>query len=101
MFILSELFQSLAFLVDGVCQILYWLLFARIIVSWLPVDPYSTVVQFLHQVTEPLLAPLRRIPLQLGMLDLTPLIAFLILWFVRRIVVQVLMTLALQFGAGH
>lgn len=101
MFIFGELFQSLAFLVNGICQILYWLLFARIIVSWLPVDPYTGIVQFLHQVTEPLLAPLRRIPLQLGMLDLSPLIAFFILQFINRILVRILLTLAVQFGAGH
>lgn len=101
MFIFGELFQSLAFLVDGICQILYWLLFARIVVSWLPVDPYHSVVQFLHQVTEPLLAPFRRIPLHLGMFDLTPLLAFTALYFINRILVRILLTLARQFGAGH
>ncbi len=100
MFILGEFFQSLAFLVNGICQILYWLLFARIIISWFPVDPYHSVVQFLFQVTDPLLNLFRRIPLQIGMLDLTPLLAFFVLQFVNRVLVRLLLMLALQFGAG-
>ncbi len=100
MFIVGEIFQSLAFLVNGICQILYWLLIARIVISWFPVDPFNTAVQFLMQVTEPILAPLRRIPLQIGMLDLTPLLAFMILQFLNRILVRILVGLALQFGAG-
>lgn len=100
MFILGELFSALAMLANGICQILYWLLFARIIVSWLPVDPYHTVVQFLNQVTEPLLAPFRRLPLQIGAFDLSPLVAFTALYFINRVLVRVLLTLAYRFGAG-
>ena len=98
MFILGEFFHSLAFLVDGLCQLMYWLLMARIIVSWLPVDPYHSVVQFLMQVTDPILSLFRRIPLQIGALDLSPLVAFFVLSFVNRILVHILMSLAVQFG---
>ncbi len=98
MFILGEFFQALALLVNGICQILYWLLFARIIVTWLPVDPYHSVVQFLTQVTEPILAPFRRLPLQVGGLDLSPLLAFITLFFIRNVLVRILIGHAVQFG---
>lgn len=101
MFVIGELFNSLAFLVNAICQILYWLLVARIIISWFPVEPYHPVMQFLFQVTEPILAPLRRIPLQVGAMDLTPLIAFMILFFLNRVLVRILVNLAYQFGAGQ
>ncbi len=100
MFILGEFFRALALLVDGVCQILYWLLFARIILSWFPVDPYHGVVQFLYQVTEPILAPFRRLPLQFGMLDISPIVAFMALFFIRNVLVRILAGLAVQMGAG-
>ena len=101
MFILGELFQSLAVLIDGISQLLYWLLFARIIISWFPVDPYHNVVQFLFQVTDPLLAIFRKIPLQFGMVDLSPIFAFTALYFINRVLVRILLTLAFQFGAAH
>ena len=61
MFIIGTVLQGLAMLVNGICTILYWLIFARIIISWLPVDPFSSPVQFLNQVTDPILEPLRNV----------------------------------------
>jgi YggT family protein len=58
-------------------------LFARIIISWFPIQPNSglaSVYAFLHAVTEPVLGPIRRIIPPIGMggmgLDLSPLIVF-------------------------
>jgi len=98
MFIFGELFQALAILVSGICTILYWLLIARIVVSWLPVDPYHSIVLFLVQITDPILIPFRKLPLQIGMLDLSPLVAFVAIIFVRNVLVSILMKLAQQFS---
>ncbi len=98
MFILDILFQGLAMLVNGVCTLLYWLLFARIIISWLPVDPYSSLVQFLTQITDPILQPLKKLPLQIGMLDLSPIVAFFALYVTNRILVTILIHCAYYFG---
>jgi len=100
MFVIGELFKSLAFLVNGVCTLLYWLLFARIIISWLPVDPYHAVVQFLTQVTDPILAPFKKLPLQIGLLDLTPLVAFIAIQFVNTVLVRILLNVAYQLNAA-
>ena len=100
MFILGELFQSLAFLVNGICTILYWLLIARIVISWFPVDPYHGVVQFLHQATDPILLPFRRLPLQIGMIDFAPLVAFITLQFIGKVLVRILLVAAYKFGAS-
>lgn len=100
MVILSEVFKALAMLVNGICTILYWCLFARIIISWFPVDPYSNIVQFLYQVTDPLLVPLRRIALRIGPIDFTPLLAFIFLYLVNRVLVVFLLSLAYKFQGG-
>jgi YggT family protein len=100
MFILGELFRALAIFVSGACQIIYWLLIARIVISWFPVDPYHGVVQFLFQVTDPILALFRRLPLQIGMLDLSPIAAFVAIVFIRNVLVAILVGLAQQFGVA-
>lgn len=100
MFVFGIIFQGLAMLVNGVCTLLYWLLFARILISWFPVDPFSGPVLFLNQVTDPILAPLRRLPLRIGMLDLSPLVAFFMLYITNRILTTVLLMLAYKFGGG-
>ena len=98
MFVFGIIFQALAMLVNGICTILYWLLFARILISWFPVDPFSGPVQFLHQVTDPILEPLRRLPLRIGMLDLTPLAAFFILYVTNQVLSTILLRIAFQFA---
>ncbi len=97
MFVFGILFQGLAMLVNGVCTILYWMIFARIIISWFPVDPFSAPVQFLNQVTDPILEPLRRLPLRMGMMDFSPLVAFFAIYVTNRVLVTILLRLAVQF----
>lgn len=57
-------------------------IFARAILSWFNMDPRSPLIQMLDAVTEPVLEPIRRIMPRLGMIDLSPLIAILLLQFV-------------------
>ena len=45
MFVLGELFKSLAFLFNTIFNILYFLLIIRIILSWFAVNHYSEIVQ--------------------------------------------------------
>ena len=65
------------------------ILFARIIISWFPVNPgggMSTVYGFLYSLTEPVLGPIRRIIPPIGMggmgLDLSPMIVTFGLLFI-------------------
>ena len=59
---------------------------ARAMLSWFQGGYYHPVGRFLVQITEPLLAPLRRyIPPTSG-LDFTPLAALIILWLVEQVV---------------
>ena len=51
----------------------------RVISSWLPISPYSPWVRWSYQLSEPILQPLRRIIPALGGLDLTPIIAYILL----------------------
>lgn len=97
MFIFGIIFQGLALLVNGVCTILYWLIFARIIISWLPVDPFSGPARFVIQMTDPILEPIRRLPLHIGMMDFSPFVAFFILFLTNRILVAIFLRLAAPF----
>ena len=51
----------------------------RVISSWLPISPHSPWVRWSYLLSEPLLAPLRRIVPGLGGLDLTPIVAYILL----------------------
>ncbi|MFL7791087.1 MAG: YggT family protein [Anaerolineae bacterium] len=71
---------------------------AIIIRSLLPlfrVSPYHPAMRFLIQITEPILAPLRRHIRPIGIWDITPMIALLIIWVANLIVKQIIQTLAM------
>ena len=98
MFLIAELIRSLALLVSLVFNILYFLLVIRIILSWLNPDPYNEIVQIIYRVSDPILAPFRRLPLQTGGMDFSPIVAFLVLSVLRNFVVNVLYRLAGSIG---
>lgn len=98
MFIFAQLFSSLALLFSLIFKILYFLLVVRIILSWFPIDSFNPVVSTLYQITDPLLAVFRKLPLQIGALDLSPILAFLALTFLDHFVVGLLTRLAYQFA---
>lgn len=65
------------------------LIFVRIILSWVYPDPYSPVVRFFHAVTDPVLAPLRRIiPPIGGMIDISPMIAILLIQLLKHLIIR-------------
>ena len=54
--------------------------FTRIILLWVGMDTRNPVVMFLHEITEPILAPIRRFMPPMAMLDLSPVMAIILLW---------------------
>ena len=68
------------------CRILSYAVFARVIISWFGISRYNIFIIMLDNVTEPILAPLRRIVPMLGVFDITPLIAMGILYIIPIII---------------
>lgn len=73
-------------LIRALCDVLTYAIVARAILSWFPIRYDNPIVVFLNQITEPFLSPLRRVIPRLGMIDITPLIAVLILQLIRRFI---------------
>ena len=62
----------------------------RVIVSWLPISPENPIVTVLHQVTEPILAPIRAVLPRLGMLDFSPIVAIVLIVIIRNVLFSLL-----------
>lgn len=100
MYIFSNFLQALAHILDIILTIFYWLLLVRALISWVNPDPYNTIVQFLYKMTEPILYPIRRV-LPAGFrfgIDISPLIAFLLILFLKSFLVRTLMDFSLRIG---
>lgn len=85
-------------LIDIVITFYMWVVIVFVVVSWLVAfDVINTRNQFvrtlgdaLYRLTEPALRPIRRVMPKLGGVDLTPAVLLLLLWFVRRLMVEYL-----------
>jgi len=95
MIILSNFLTAIAKVLDIVLSIFMWIVIARAVLSWVSPDPYNPIVRFIHKVTEPVLYQIRkRIPVNFGGIDLSPIIVFLAIIFLQRFVVHSLYGLA-------
>jgi YggT family protein len=68
------------YLLYGLLALYSLLIFIRIIFSWVMVSYSNRVMRFLVNTTEPLMGPLRRIVPPVGRFDISPIVAFIILW---------------------
>jgi YggT family protein len=79
------------YLLFGLLGVYTIAIFARIIFSWVGAGHGNRLARFLIQVTEPLLGPLRRWVPMVGMFDISPIIAFLILWICQSVVASTML----------
>jgi YggT family protein len=96
MFVAGNILQAVAVIVDYVLWLYMWVIIARALISWVNPDPWNPIVQFLQRVTEPVLYPIRR---RLGFamgVDLSPIIALLVIIFLQVALVQSLKDLAFR-----
>jgi YggT family protein len=71
-----------------------WAILIRVLLSWLPmagirIDPYNPIIRLLYSITDPILEPLRRYT-TVGMIDLSPIVALIILQVVQRMLISIL-----------
>lgn len=79
----GSMIRVLGFIIYGAISIYILLIFIRIVFSWGMVSYSNRLMRFLVDATEPLLGPLRRVIPPLGMMDISPIFAFLILWLMQ------------------
>lgn len=81
-------------LIDSIFRIYGYLIVARIFLSWIPVDRTSPIVKFIYKVTEPILAPFRVIIRFGGVgIDLSPIIVFFLLNFLRTSLIRLIVNI--------
>ncbi len=69
-------------------QVMTLAIFARVLLSWFPMAPGNRLVAIVYDVTEPILGPIRKLVPPMGMLDLSPFIAMIVLQVLAGIVLS-------------
>ncbi len=75
-------------------NILFYALWAailgRVIMSWINPSPDNPIAKILFEITEPILAPIRRVLPSMGMLDLSPMVALIIMIVIQRVLLSLI-----------
>jgi YggT family protein len=81
-------------IINLIFNFFYILILARVIFSWIRVDPYhptwGPILRFVYQMTEPIMAPVRNVMPSMGGLDLSPIIVLFGIDILRRILISAL-----------
>ncbi len=95
MFILGNFVFAIAQVINYILSFYMWIIVIRAMLSWVSPDPYNPIVRLIHNITEPVLYQIRkRLPLQTGGIDFSPIAVVVIIVFLQSFVVSSLMTIA-------
>lgn len=96
MFLVGNMLEGLAIVADYLLWLYMWVIIARALISWVNPDPWNPIVRFLERATEPVLHPIRRrLGWRMGV-DISPIIAILVIIFLQIALVQSLKDLAVR-----
>jgi len=95
MFILGNLCQAVATILDKVLWAYSIVIMVAILMSWVSPDPFNPIVQFLRSITDPVFGWVRRrLPFAVvGMMDLSPIIVLVVIQLLQMVVVRSLFDL--------
>jgi YggT family protein len=78
----------MAYFIVKLLNVYIIIILIRVILSWVRPNPYNPFVQVIYKLTEPVLAPIRRIvPPIGGTIDISPIILFFIIYIIMSILI--------------
>ncbi len=100
MFVLANILHGLAWILDVLLSLYFWIVIMSALLSFVRPDPYNPIVRTLRMLTEPVYYRIRRrLPfLVQGGFDFTPLVVLLIVKFLQIALVKSLFAAAVRLG---
>ncbi len=98
MFVIGYFLKAIAIVLDYALTFYLWIVIAKVVLSWVNPDPYNPIVKAINSLTDPVFYQIRkRLPVNFGMIDFSPVIIFLLIIFIQNFVVSTLFRLAANF----
>ena len=82
--------QYLGTFINILFYVLWAAILGRVIISWINLSPNNPIVVLLYGITEPILAPIRRVLPSMGMLDLSPMVALIVMMILQRVLLSLI-----------
>jgi YggT family protein len=96
MFVFGNFVTGIAYVVDTLLNIYFWIILIRAVLSWIQPNPYNPLVRTVYKLVDPVTYKISRIiPTRIGMVDFAPFILMILIIFLQRFLVRSLF----EFGA--
>ena len=96
-YIFGNFLAATAKVLDIILVMYMWVIIIRSLLSWVNPDPYNPIVQFLYNITEPVLYRIRRIiPISSIGIDFSPIVVLLAIIFLQSFLVNSMSRFAMQ-----
>ena len=69
-------------------EILTYIIFIRVILSWFSHNPYQPVIKLIYQISDTILNPIRSIVSPIGGVDISPIIAIFMIQLIKNIILK-------------
>ena len=91
MYALGYFLSAVAMILDKLLWLYMWIVIIRAVLSWVRPDPYNPIVKFINNLVDPVSYRISRIiPTRIGMMDVSPLILIVIIYFLQAFLVPVI-----------
>jgi YggT family protein len=80
--------SDIAGIINLLLTLLAFAIIGRALISWFDPRMNSPIARVLYEITEPIIAPIRRIIPSMGMIDISPFIALLLIYMLRQVLVS-------------
>jgi YggT family protein len=77
-------------IVRAAFEVMTWLIIGRVLLSWFRHNPHNPLIKFVYEITEPVLAPFRRIIPMVGAIDFSPIVAIIALRLLETLILGIL-----------
>lgn len=94
MFVFGNFVTGIAYILDMLLNIYFWIILIRAVLSWIQPNPYNPLVRTIHKLVDPVTYRISRIiPTRIGMIDFAPFILMIIIVFLQRFLIRSLFDL--------
>ncbi len=98
MFAIGNILQGIAYVLDTILFLYMWLIIIRAVISWVNPDPFNPIIQFLGRATDPVLYKIRRRVGLIGGIDVSPILAILLIMFLQYAVVETIRDIGMRMN---
>ncbi len=99
MFVFGHFVNGVAYILDILLNIYFWILLIRAVLSWIQPNPYNPLVRTIYKLVDPVTYRISRIiPTRVGMIDFAPFILMILIVFLQRFLIRSLFELGTRIN---